>query len=192
MDVFTGFKSAVTHVLPEVREVMDPFHVVALAGDKLDQCRRRLQRQTTGHRGRKDDPAYRARRLLHTGAGLLSDKAYRRLEHVFADEPHAAVEATWSVYHKIVSAYRAKASATGEVVMSKVIDTLSSGVPQALEELAEPDPTLNKRRTDILAYFDNPHTTGGPTEAINGRLEHLRGIALGFRNPNHYTTRSLI
>lgn len=107
---------------------------------------------------------------------------------MFANEPHAAVEATWSVYHKIVSAYRARTPATGKAVMSKVIDTLSPDVPQALEELAEPDPTLNKRRTGILAYFDHPHTTGGPTEAINGRLEHLRGNAPGFRNPNHYTT----
>ncbi|WP_369684210.1 transposase [Actinomyces oris] len=27
---------------------MDPFHVVSLAGDKLDQCRRRIQRAITG------------------------------------------------------------------------------------------------------------------------------------------------
>jgi len=27
-----------------------------------------------------------------------------------------------------------------------------------------------------------PATSNGPTEAINGRLEHLRGSALGFRN----------
>ncbi|MFL3896334.1 transposase, partial [Pseudomonas aeruginosa] len=30
-------------------------------------------------------------------------------------------------------------------------------------------------------YFDRPGTSNGPTEAINGRLEHLRGTALGFR-----------
>jgi len=34
--------------------------------------------------------------------------------------------------------------------------------------------------------------SNGPVEAINGRLEHLRGIALGFRNLNHYILRSLI
>ena len=34
--------------------------------------------------------------------------------------------------------------------------------------------------------------SNGPTEAINGRLEHLRGIALGFRNLTNYTIRSLI
>ena len=34
--------------------------------------------------------------------------------------------------------------------------------------------------------------SNGPVEAINGRLEHLRGIALGFRNLKHYILRSLI
>ena len=32
----------------------------------------------------------------------------------------------------------------------------------------------------------------GATEATGGRLEHLRGIAQGFRNPTYYITRSLI
>ena len=41
MDGFTGFKSAATEELPGARAVMDPFHVVHLAGDALDECRRR-------------------------------------------------------------------------------------------------------------------------------------------------------
>ena len=44
----------------------------------------------------------------------------------------------------------------------------------------------------MLAYFDRPGTSNGPTEAINGRLEHLRGSALGFRNLTHYIARSLL
>ncbi|MCK0114325.1 transposase, partial [Ornithinimicrobium sp. F0845] len=32
----------------------------------------------------------------------------------------------------------------------------------------------------------------GPTEAINGRLEHLRGSALGFRNLTNYIARALL
>ena len=55
-----------------------------------------------------------------------------------------------------------------------------------------PPPTLNSEEPDILAYFDHPHTSNGPTEAINGRLEHLRGSALGFRNLTHYITRALL
>ena len=61
-----------------------------------------------------------------------------------------------------------------------------------LEELAQLGRTLHKRRADILAFFDHPGTSNGPTEAINGRLEHLRGIALGFRNLANYRLRSLL
>jgi transposase len=39
MDGFTGFKTATSEELPEAVAVMDPFHVVRLAGDALDQCR---------------------------------------------------------------------------------------------------------------------------------------------------------
>ena len=60
MDGFTGFKTATTEELPDATTVMDPFHVACLAGDALDRCRRRIQQITHGHRGRKDDPLYRA------------------------------------------------------------------------------------------------------------------------------------
>jgi len=39
-----------------------------------------------GHRGRKDDPLYRARRTLHTGTSLLTDKQIDRLISLFADD----------------------------------------------------------------------------------------------------------
>ena len=73
MDGFTGFKTATTEELPDAITVMDPFHVVRLAGDALDQCRRRVQQDTGGHRGHTGDPRYRARRTLQTGADLLTD-----------------------------------------------------------------------------------------------------------------------
>jgi transposase len=43
-----------------------------------------------------------------------------------------------------------------------------------------------------MAYFDRAGTSNGLTEAINGRLEHLRGSALGFRNLANYIARSLL
>src|SRR5699024_3888264 len=74
MDGFSGFKTATAEELPEATAVMDPFHVVALAGEKIDQCRQRVQQATLGHRGRSGDPLYGIRRVLHTGADLLTDK----------------------------------------------------------------------------------------------------------------------
>ncbi len=48
------------------------------------------------------------------------------------------------------------------------------------------------RAADVLAHVNRPGTSNGPTEALNGRLEHLRGSALGFRNLTNYITRSLL
>ena len=58
MDGFTGFKTATAEELPDAVAVMDPFHVVRLAGDALDRCRRRVQQDLHGHRGRTGDPLY--------------------------------------------------------------------------------------------------------------------------------------
>jgi hypothetical protein len=102
MDGFAGFKTATTEELPEAVSVMDPFHVVRLAGDALNECRRRVQQELHGHRGRKGDPLYTARRTLHTGADLLTDKQQARLESLFAVEEHVAVEVTWGIYQRMV------------------------------------------------------------------------------------------
>jgi len=192
MDGFTGFKTATTEELPAATAVMDPFHVVRLGGDALDRCRRRVQLNTCGHRGYKGDPLYAARRTLHTGAGLLTDKQKNRLDRLFADDAHVEVEATWGVYQQMISAYREPDRRKGRAVMSKLIESISAGVPTALTEIITLGRTLKKRAADVLAYFDRPGTSNGPTEAINGRLEHLRGSALGFRNLTHYIARCLL
>ena len=187
-----GPESAAGEELPQARAVMDPFHVVSLAGDKLDECRRRVQRAITGRRGRAGDRLYRARRTLHTGAGLLTDAQAERLEALFADDRHAAVQAAWGVYQRLIQAYRTEEAGLGKYLMQRLIDSLRQAVPEGLEEIQTLARTLTERASDILAYFDRPGTSNGPTEAVNGRLEHLRGIALGFRNLTHYTIRSLI
>ena len=46
MDGFTGYKSAAVEAIDTVTTVMDPYHVVALVGDKLDRCRQRIQQKT--------------------------------------------------------------------------------------------------------------------------------------------------
>jgi transposase len=192
MDGFTGFKTATSEELPDAVAVMDPFHVVRLAGDALDRCRRRIQLDTCGHRGRANDPLYRSRRTLHTGADLLTDKQKTRLDALFANEQHVQVEATWGIYQRMIAAYRDPDRAAGRKLMIALIESISSGVPKALTELITLARTLKKRADDVLAYFDRPGTSNGPTEAINGRLEHLRGSALGFRNLTNYIARSLL
>ena len=193
MDGFTGFKSAAAEELPDARAVMDPFHVVHLAGNALDECRRRIQQELHHRRGRATDPLYKARRMLHTRSCLLTPRQQHQLLDLFSGEEHVALEVTWSAYQNIIDTYRAPDTRVGKAMMQAEINTLTcTRVPRGLRELITLGRTLKRRSRDILAYFDHPHTSNGPTEAINGRLEHLRGSALGFRNLTNYIARCLL
>ena len=57
----------------------------------------RSARDEFGQRGMKGDPLYQARRTLHTGDKLLTDRQRSRLEALFAAEEHVEVEATWGI-----------------------------------------------------------------------------------------------
>ncbi|WP_280527850.1 transposase [Actinomyces trachealis] len=46
-----GARTAASQELADARAVPDPFHVVRLAGDALDGCRRRIQQQLHGRPG---------------------------------------------------------------------------------------------------------------------------------------------
>ena len=133
---------------PTPSRCMDPFHVVRLAGDALDRCRRRVQLAIHGHRGRKDDPLYAARRTLHTGADLLTEKQKHRLDALFAAEEHVEVEATWGIYQRMIAAYRQPDRAKGRELMGKLIDSVSHGVPSRTHRDHHPraDPEEARRR----------------------------------------------
>jgi transposase len=178
-------------VVPDAVTVIDPFHVVALAGAKLDLIRQRIQQQTLGRRGHTGDPLYGIRRIARTRIQLLSVRQYHRLSSVLDADEHIAVKTAYAIYQKIIAAYADRNRRRGKRALAAVIDSIHRGVPAGLEEIAQLGRTLWRRRHDILAFFDH-HASNGPTEAINGRLEALRRNALGFRNLIHYRIRSLL
>ena len=92
----------------------------------------------------------------------------------------------------MIAAYRDPDRSPGRQLMRRLINAVSADVPAPLTEVITLGRTLKKRGADVLAYFDRPGTSNGPTEAINGRLEHLRGSALGLRNLTNYIARSLL
>ena len=86
------YAAVYTVTLPKASQVVDPFHLIALANSALDGVRRRVQNEQTGHWGRKDDPLYRARRMLLRGEERLDEKAAERLASLLAlGDPGAEV-----------------------------------------------------------------------------------------------------
>lgn len=135
---------------------------------------------------------HRARKTLLTGEELLSERGKGQLEELFADPGHQVVEATWKVYQRMVAVYRAPVPRERKERLRDLIHDLTKTLPKEMIEVRSLATTLKKRASDILAYFDHMGSSNGPTEAINGRLEHLRGSALGFRNLANYIARSLL
>ena len=126
-------------------------------------------------------PCTRPAGCLHTRSCLLTPRQQHQLLNLFSGEEHVALEVTRSVYQNIIDAYRTPDTDVGKALMEAEINTLTSTrVPRGLTELITLGRTLKRQAGDILAYFDHPHTSNGPTEAINGRLAHLRGPAPGL------------
>ena len=64
LDMSGPYRKVFTTMLPDATQVADPFHVCKLAGEKLDEVRRRVNQDVLGHRGHKHDPLYRNSREL--------------------------------------------------------------------------------------------------------------------------------
>ncbi|NII67639.1 hypothetical protein FHR89_002738 [Cellulomonas uda] len=81
LDPFGGYKSAIGAELADATAVLDVFHVVKLGTQVVDEVRRRVQQDTTGHRGRKGDPLFGIQTILRAGAENLTDRQLARLEN---------------------------------------------------------------------------------------------------------------
>lgn len=64
LDMSATYAAVYSVVLPGALQVVRPFHAVKLANQALDRTRRRVQQERLGHRGHRDDPLYRARKVL--------------------------------------------------------------------------------------------------------------------------------
>ncbi len=131
--------------------------------------------------------------MLHTRFCLLTLGQQYQIIDLFAIEEHVALDVTWSAYQNIIDACRAPNTRMGKAMTEAEINTLTSrSVPRGLTELITLGRTLKRQARDILAYFNHPHTTGDPTEVINGRPEHLRGSTPELVKLTHYITRALL
>ena len=106
--------------------------------------------------GLKNVPLYRARRTLHTGEALITDRQGERLMVLITSDDHVEVEATWGIYQRMMAAYRTPDRGAGRTAMVAVNESVREGVPPALVELRGLGRPLTQRATDVLAYFDRP------------------------------------
>jgi transposase len=177
-------------MLPQATQVADPFHLVKLANSKLDECRRRVQNQTLGHRGHKTDPLYRCRRLLTKADERLDDRGRSRLLGLLdAGDPHGEVRTAWHAKEVVRSLYEiTDPGLVVELVHRLGRDLQDDSCPPEVRQLGR---TIVRWRDQIAAWHQ-AHVSNGPTEAVNNLIKRVKRVAFGFRRFAHYRVRSLL
>ena len=147
------------------------------AGDALDKCRRRIQQDIHGHRGRKDDPLYRIRNILRAGHEHLTERQQHRLaDAIAADERHDEVHIAWQCAPRVRAVYHADTPTKGRALAQTILASFPSC---PIPEIARLGRTLKQWRDPFLGYFDTGGANNGGIEAVNGLIELHRRIARG-------------
>ena len=158
LDPFRGYANAIRDELPDAVAVLDAFHVVRLATQVVDEVRRRVQQDTLGHRGHKNDPLYQIRGLLRHGVEHLSERQQAKLTRCLeAGDPDGEVNLAWQCYQQLRSIYHSSA-AQGRQIAEKVIASFPTC---PIPEVARLGRTLKAWRQQVLAYFDTAGVSNG-------------------------------
>ena len=190
LDLSGPWRLAFTTMLPDAVQVADPFHVVKLANQRLDDVRRRVQNETLGHRGRRHDPLYRSRRLLTRADERLNDSGRDRLVGLLeAGDPRGEVRMAWHAKEVVRSIYdHTDPDLAVEFVTRLGTDLQDESCPPEVRQLGR---TITKWRSEISAWH-RAHVSNGPTEAANNLIKVVKRIAFGFTSWRNYRIRSLL
>ena len=174
LDPFRGYATALSSSLPKPVRVLDAFHVTRLGFAAVDEVRRRVQQETLGHRGRRDDPLYRIRRVLRRAAEHLTPTAWERLlAGLDAGDDGEQIAMTWIAAQDLRLIYQrgTDRDQAQRRLPRWLVHCADSGVPE-LHRLAR---TIDTWREEFLAYFNTGGVSNGPTEAMNLLIKKSNG-----------------
>lgn len=190
LDLSGPWRLAFTTMLPDATQVADPFHLIKLANQRLDEVRRRVQHDTLGHRGHKNDPLYRSRRLLTRASERLDDAGTDKLVGLLeAGDPKGEVRMAWHAKEVVRSIYdHTDAALATDFVTQLGTDLQDASCPPEIRQLGR---TITKWRAQIAAWH-RAHVSNGPTEAANNLIKVVKRIAFGFTSFRNYRIRTLL
>jgi transposase len=190
LDMSATYAAVYSVMLPKAHQVVDPFHLIALANRCLDAVRRRVQTEQTGHRGRRDDPLYRARRVLLMGEEKLDAEATDRLASLLQlGDPNAEVAVAYRIKERLRDFYRTSNPDEARRILEELKDhCLKRAMPPEIRKLGR---TL-KTWFDKICNYHLAKVTNGPTESLNNLIKRIKRIGFGFRNFENYRIRALL
>ena len=177
LDLSGPWRLAFTTMLPNAVQVADPFHLVKPANTRLDEGRRSVQHETLGHRGHKNDPLYRSRRLLTKASERLNDGGRDKLVGLLeAGDPRGEIRLAWHAKEVVRSTYdHTDPDLALEFVTQLGADLQDTSCPPEIRQLGR---TITKWRTGLPRDFPVRSEA-----SVNGQL-HLPAL-------NDHVTRTV-
>jgi transposase len=191
LDMSGPYKATFDTMVPDAVQIVDPFHLVKLANTRLDDVRRRVQQELFGHRGRKADALYKARKLLVMAEERVieANGRERLLGLLAAGDPKGEVKMAWHAKELVRSLYDHTDPAVALAFVEQLATDLQhESLPPEIRQLGR---TLRKWRHQIAAWHQ-AHLTNAPTEAANNLIKRVKRVGFGFTRFRNYRVRVLL
>lgn len=189
MDMSKAYVLAVTKHLPDADIVFDPFHVIKLMNEHLDEIRRDIWRSAVD---KADKKAIKGTRwILLRGRENLSSEPGKNGK---ASETELLEDAL-SLNAPLATAYYLKEDLRMLWLMSDLKsakawlrDWLKEAEASGIEQMKKMAATIRAHRDGILAYFTH-NITSGPMEGNNNKVRTMMKQTYGLRDEEYLELR---
>jgi transposase len=195
IDLWKGYKSLATEMMPKAQVVADRFHVMAQVNKELDGERKKEKRKIQAEIKEAKTPKEKlAKETILAG---ITDSKYAILKNEkdlndkqkdkLAEVKNVSIRL--KIMHQLKEEFR-------EIFEKK--ETWNDGllglgkwISKAQKYFINSQSTIYRWFDEILAYFDN-RTSSGVVEGINNKLKLIKRSGYGFTNFENFRNRCLL
>jgi transposase len=195
IDLWTGYKSLATEMMPNAQIVADRFHVMVQINQELDGERKKEKRKIQAEIKEAKTPEEKlAKETILAG---ITDSKYAILknEKDLNDKQKNKLAEVQNVSNRLKVMHKLKEEFR-EIFEKKETWTdgllaLGKWISKAQKYFVNSQSTIYRWLDEILAYFDN-RTTSGVVEGINNKLKLIKRSGYGFTNFDNFRNRCLL
>lgn len=195
IDLWQGYKSLVTEMMPNAQLVADRFHVMVQINKELDIARKREKRNVENAiKNSKNEQEKLEKEKILEGLNKSKYVLFKNGEDL-NDEQKIKLNQVKQVSPSLKIMYELKEKI--RQIFNKTKDwlkglyKLSIWLLRAKDYYPTSHNTIVRWLDEIIAYFDN-RTTSGVVEGINNKLKLIKRSAYGFRNFDNFRLRCLL
>jgi transposase len=195
IDLWIGYKSLVTELMPNAQVVADRFHVMTQINKELD-TQRKKEKRNVEELIKKENLASKKYEYEQILEGLKNSKypLLKNEDSLSEEQVNKLIQVknispTLKVMHELKEKFRKIFNKTNDWYPG--VFKLGMWLSRAKKYFPNSNNTIIRWFDEIIAYFDNG-TTSGVVEGINNKLKLIKRSAYGFRNFENFRIRCLL